>query len=184
VRIKVALAAVATALAVSGSACSGDPEPTLTPTGQPTTAPPPTATTTPPPPTLPTTAQADSPAGAESFARYWLTALDYAYQTGNTTPFRSLGVCPSCAALANGIDRFYSSGGRIEGGAYKHVQAKTQQFSADTATVSLTYDREERTTIDGVGKRVAVPAEIAARMVFTLQRERTSWLVTKIQVAG
>ena len=35
---------------------------------------------------LPAAARADTPAGAQAFARFWLTTLDYAYKTGDTKP--------------------------------------------------------------------------------------------------
>jgi hypothetical protein len=150
VRIKVVpLTVVACVALAGGCACSRDPDP------HPTTVPPTTATqspTTPPPPTLPALARADTPAGAESFARFWLIALDYAYQTGNTAQFRSLGRCKGCVSLADAIDQVYREGGRFEGGRLSVRASRTSAYSPKrSADVELGYSRTSRRTIRGDG---------------------------------
>jgi hypothetical protein len=179
VRIKVALAAVAMALATASSACSHDPEPSPIPTSQPTSTTPTAApSTAPPPPPLPAAARADTPAGAESFARYWLTALDYAYQTGNTSAFSDLGVCKGCLALANAIEQVYKEGGRFEGGRLDTVSAKTSSHVPDrSAAVILRYRRTSRKTIRGDGHIFDSPAATNLGFLLSLERSHDLWTV-------
>jgi len=186
-RIRVALVACAAALLLSASSCSGDdPYGTLPPTS-PATSPPPTTSTpttspTPPAPTLPALATQDSAPGAESFARFWLTALDYAYQTGNTKPFRALGACRGCIALADGIDKTYSSGGRIEGGKISFGNSEVANFvRASAALVDLTYSSDPRRVIDSMGGVKTSPPEKNVRLLLTLKRNHKTWAVTKAQ---
>jgi len=182
-RIRVALVACAAALLLSASSCSGDdPYGTLPPTS-PATSPPPTTSTpttspTPPAPTLPALATQDSAAGAESFARFWLTALDYAYQTGNTKPFRALGACRGCIALADGIDQVYKEGGRFEGGRLKIRSSSIDKYvTAAAALVALRYSRTPRKTIRGDGRVFASPGGNNFGFLVSLRRSTDGWAV-------
>jgi hypothetical protein len=185
--VRVALVACTIGLLLSGSSCSsGEPYGTLPPT-TPTTPPPtttePTRTTTPTPPepTPPALATQDSAPGAEAFARYWLTALDYAYQTGNTKPFRSLGDCRGCKALADGIDRTYSSGGRIEGGRIAVQRSEVTKYVGDMAAlIELIYSSGPRRITDH-GDIQTSPPEKNVRLLITLRRDDRTWVVTGAQ---
>ena len=117
------MVAVAVVFAVAGCSAGEAPSAAL-PSGSappqsssPPSNPPSTAATAPPPtaPPLPAAATQDTPAGAQSFARYWLSVLDYATTTGDTRRLLALGACVSCIAVAKSIDALYASGGRAEG---------------------------------------------------------------------
>jgi hypothetical protein len=192
-RATLAVVACIAALLLSASSCSGDgPYGTLPPSSPPTSSPPtsspPTSSPsspTPPEPTLPTlpalTTQ-DSPAGAESFARFWLTALDYAYQTGNTKPFRALGACKTCAALADGIEKLFGEGGHYESGRLHVVSASTDKHVGRTsALVSLYYSRETRKIIRGDGTIQIVHGSPRLGFLLTLTRG-SGWVVSRAQV--
>jgi Family of unknown function (DUF6318) len=187
VRIKVALAAVAVALATAGSACSHDPDPSPTPTGQPpsttaTATATATASTTPPPPPLPAAARADTPVGAESFARYYMDVLDYAYQTGNTAPVRAAAHCKGCDAVADGIDAWYRQGGHYEGGAFTILAITALKYvRAKNAIVSVAYSRTDRVLVSSAGKREIVKNETNLRLGFTEMRAAGGWLIINIQ---
>jgi hypothetical protein len=177
VQIKVALAAVATALAVAGAACTPDPDPSPVPT-----TPSATPITTPPPPVLPATARADSPAGAESFARYYMGLLDYAYQTGNTTPLRAAARCQGCDALAAGIDKSYAAGNRIQGGRIAVNNARTSKYATKaSASVQVTYSSAARKVVAPTGKVTEVPGEDNVRLLLTLKRFEQGWLLVNAQ---
>lgn len=173
-RIKVALVALAAVFAATGAACTHDPDPSPPPTASPTAVP----SATPAPPPLPPAAQADSPTGAEAFARYWLTTLDYAYQTGNTKPFRQLGTCKGCIALADAIDQVYREGGRFEGGLLTTMSATASAYSASrSASVSLRYSRTPRKTIHGDGQ--VFDSAGSSNLGFLIKLARSNgWTVT------
>jgi hypothetical protein len=179
------LVAVATGLALLGASCTRDPAPptaSATPTATTPTTPSPTPTPTTPPPTLPATAHANTPAAAESFARHWLTALDYAYQTGNTTPLKELGDCRGCLALANSITRVYGEGGRIEGGRIVVQRARGRSFSpGDSATVEVYYSQSDGRTIYGDGRIGPVKGSARLAFLFTLKRVGNGWTITAVQ---
>jgi hypothetical protein len=164
VHITVAVAAVAlTAVACSGS----DPEPSPVPTGTPasvtsvpsTPATSPAPTPTPAAPTLPAAARADTPAGAEAFARFYIVTQDYANRTGDTKLLRSLGQCPGCIAVADSIEHFYQSGGRVEGGTLTVIAATvTRHVAGEAALVAVTYKQATGRQVNKDGSSQVVPA--------------------------
>lgn len=178
------LAAVATGLAlVTGCACSREPGPIdPPPTGSSPTL---TTTPTPPPPTLPAAARADSRAGAEAFARYWLVALDYAYQTGNTTPFLALGECKGCRSLSDAIGQVYNEGGRFEGGRLTVGSAVISTFRAGhSSAVVLRYARTPRKTIRGDGQTFDSPGAANLGFLMSLERAGNDWTVVAFPTIG
>ena len=190
-RVRVALAA-SIVLALGASCDGGDPSPTSLPTisppsitTPPTTSPAPTPnpSPTPTPPTLPASARADSPAGAESFARFWLTTLDYAYKTGDTKPFRALGTCAGCTSLANSIDKLFRNGGTVTGGTLKVVVTRVDRHvRSKAAAVELFYSRTKRLVEDGEGREFVDPAASRLGFLVVLERKSRGWQVSQFPV--
>jgi len=185
VRIRVALAVCAAV--VLGSSCTADePSPSPLPAissapTTPTVAPTPAPTPTPSPPALPALARQDSPAGAEAFARYWLTTLDYATTTGDTRLLRQLANCAGCNALAESIDKVRAEGGRTLGGKATVSKSNTiRHVPAKAALVDLTYSRRTRIVDRPPDQRQTVGPERDVRLLITLRRNR-SWLITDAQ---
>ena len=189
--VRVGVVAVAVVLAVVG--CSGGDAPSSAlPSGpappqssSPPSNPPSTAAATLPPnaPPLPAAATQDTPAGAQYIARYWLSVLDYASTSGDTTLLRLAADCAGCNALADGIDTLRRDGGHTTGGKITVSKATVANFaSGKAALVDLTYNRAERMVVDASGARRAVAAERSPRLLITLHRTRT-WLVTNAQPA-
>lgn len=179
-RINVVLIAVL-ALAITGASCTQDPDPSPIPPATSTSSTP-SATPTPAPPVMPAEARADSPAGAESFARYWLTALNYAYQSGDTTPLRSLGNCAGCKAIADAIDRVRTEHGRIEGGKITILDGRPRAFAPKrSATVEVYYSQASGQTVYGDGHSSPVPTASRLGFLFTLKRTTVLWQVESVQ---
>jgi len=133
---------------------------------------------------MPPAAQTDSPTGAEAFARYWLTALDYAYQTGNTESFRQLGACGTCRALSDGIDHLYQEGGHFEGGGFKPVKLSVSDYRpSKSAKVAVFYSRELRRAVHGSGDVEEAPAAARLGFLLNLTRSHTGWVVVTAQAA-
>ncbi len=147
--VRVGVVAVAVVLAVAG--CSGGDAPSSAlPSGgappqssSPPSNPPSTAATTPPPtaPPLPATATQDTPAGAQSFARYYIAVLDYASHTGDTQSLRGLGDCGTCRAQADGIETVLQGGRtrRGRGVPVSRSHATLSRFLETAALVNVTY---------------------------------------------
>jgi len=183
--------AVAVVFAVAGCSAGDAPSAAL-PSGSappqsssPPSNPPSTAATTPPPtePPLPATATQDTPAGAQSFARYWLSVLDYATTTGDTKLLRQVASCAGCDALADGIDTLRREGGRTTGGEITVRKATVASFAAGRAAlVDVTYSRAARTVVTASGAQQAVAPERNTQLLITLRRSN-SWLVTNAQPA-
>lgn len=189
--VKLALAAAVVTLAVA--ACSGDdPSPTTVPTqpppsstqpstsAPPTTTPAPTPSATPPP--LPATARQDTPTGAESFARYYISTLDYAYQSGDTRTLRKLADCKGCNAVADGIEKWISSGGIYEGGRLAVISSRVVKHVPGRAgLVSITYSRSDRVLVSATGQREEVDGSPSLDVLATELKTSSGWLITNIQ---
>jgi hypothetical protein len=176
-----------------GAGCDGDePSPTtLPPSPSPTvpsaapTTPSPTATPTPTPtaPTLPPAARADTPAGAEAFALFYVVALDYAYQAGDTRLLRELAKCRGCSSVADGIDKWTAAGGRYEGGRLKVIDSSIiKHVKGSAGLVSVTYSRTDRVLVSSTGTREAVAGDPSLTILMTERRTADGWLITEIQV--
>lgn len=111
--------ALCLAIALGGLAGCGeqpDPKPVADPT------PTPSATTpTPTAPALPTAATKHTKAGALAFAKHYIALINYAQATGDTDEMRNAGGrrCRSCRQLRQTVETIYSSGGTIDGGAWR-----------------------------------------------------------------
>lgn len=180
-------------LAVAG--CDGgDPSPTTVPTQAPPSTtvapstPPPTTpapTPTPTPPPLPAIATQDTPAGAQAFARHWLATLDYAYKTGDTKPFLALGGCPSCLAIATGIDKFYGEGGKFEGGDFTASDVQTtRHVKSSAALVDLVYSRTAGRAVPASGSVRVTPAEKNTEFILTLERQGQRWELSSVKTVS
>lgn len=188
--IRVAVAAFVVLSAAVGCG-GGDPSPTTVPTvtsssvspsPSPSSSPSATPTPTASPPTLPALARQDSPAGAQSFARFWLTTLDYAYKTGDTSPFLALGECKSCQSIATGIQQFYAADGHFEGGTFTAQSSQTaRHVKSSAALVDLVYSRQTGRAIPGNGTPKTVPAEKDTELLLTLSRSTTGWRLTVLK---
>jgi len=190
VGVRVGVVAVAVVFAVAGCSAGEAPSAAL-PSGSappqsssPPSNPPSTAATAPPPtaPPLPAAATQDTPAGAQSFARYWLSVLDYATTTGDTRRLLALGACVSCIAVAKSIDALYASGGRAEGGRITVVDSSVvRHVPGRAALVRVDYDQMRGREIRGSGVPKSIPAQKGLGFAFALSRRGGSWTVAKLQ---
>ena len=187
--VRVGVVPVAVVLALAG--CSGGDAPSSAlPSGSappqsssPPSNPPSTAATTPPPaaPPLPATATQDTPAGAQSFARYYIEVLDYASHTGDIQSLRGLGDCGTCRAQADGIERFFKAGGHVEGGEIRITNTEAVRFLKTAALVSVTYDQTKGKSVAQNGRTENSPALRSETFALTLGWSKDSWNVQKMQ---
>ncbi len=134
-----AAAALFTAIALMGSACTGGqppPQPTQRSNASPTASATASASATPattaaykpadatgraqnvPVPVLPEAAKTETKEGLEAFARYWYQLLNYAYETGDLSRIRSISSasCVLCGKVFPGLEKWNSEGRWIVGG--------------------------------------------------------------------
>jgi hypothetical protein len=108
----------AIALFLALSSCGGDPKADPTPTpSSPVTTP---VSTTPAPPVMPDAAKANTKAGAIAFVRYYVELINHAQATGETDGTTRVEdrSCNSCTRVRRTVEDIYTSGGRIDGGAW------------------------------------------------------------------
>ena len=186
--VRVGVVAVAVVLAVAGCSGGDAPPPSALPSdsappqsSSPPSNPPSTAATPPTPPPLPATATQDTPAGAASFARYYIEVLDYASHTGDVRALRRLGDCGTCRAQANGIERFFKEGGRVEGGEIHITGTEAVRFRRTAALVNVTYDQAAGKSTSGEGRAESSPALKSEIFALTLRQLNDSWSVQKMQ---
>jgi len=153
------------------------------PSAPPPPPPPPRAPTTPPPtaPPLPATATQDTPAGAQSFARYYIEVLDYASHTGDVQSLRRLGNCETCLAQADGIEKSFKSGGHVEGGEIRIINTESVRLLRGAALVNITYDQATGKSIARNGKTENSRALRSEIFALTLGWSKDSWNVQKMQ---
>ena len=187
--VRVGVVAVAVVFAVAGCSAGEAPSAAL-PSGSappqsssPPSNPPSTAATAPPPtaPPLPAAATQDTPAGAQSFARYYIEVLDYASHTGDVQSLRRLGNCETCLAQADGIEKFFKSGGHVEGGEIRITNTESVRFLRSAALVNITYDQATGKSIARNGKTENSRALRSEIFALTLEWSRDSWNVQKMQ---
>jgi len=189
VGVRVGVVAVAVVFAVAGCSAGDAPSAAL-PSGSappqsssPPSNPPSTAATAPPPtaPPLPAAATQDTPAGAQSFARYYVEVLDYASHTGDVQSLRRLGNCETCLAQADGIEMFFKSGGHVEGGEIRITKTESVRFLRSVALVNITYDQATGKSIARNGKTENSRALRSEIFALTLGWSKDSWNVQKMQ---
>jgi hypothetical protein len=88
-----------------------------------------------PVPVLPEAAKTETKEGLEAFAKYWYSTLSYAYETGDTSYFKSVSgpECDFCTGLSKGVEGAWRDGKWIEGGTIE-TPSVTVQLSSGTAS--------------------------------------------------
>ncbi|MBT2521034.1 DUF6318 family protein [Arthrobacter sp. ISL-28] len=82
-----------------------------------------------PVPVKPALADKNSKEGLEAFAKYWYSLLNYAFETGNLAPVKSVtdASCAMCSKIFPGVVKWNSKGKWVEGAAIK-VHAAQSKF--------------------------------------------------------
>ena len=139
--------------------CSGeDPEPKMAPTesvaSTPSTLVPTVSPSGSPVPSLPAEADDKTGAGAAAFVRYWVQVVNFAQASGDVSLLETLddSQCVGCRGVVKAIRRPYSSGGHIEGGAWRvgRLRELPLDFGADWAGFAKSRtDAQTIVTADG-----------------------------------
>lgn len=179
------LRALATTTAAGGcllvAACGGNPTPAPAPKPSPSASA--SASATPTPPALPAAAKEKTKAGAIATARHFLSAVNFAGQSGDTEPLRAsyISYCTRCAALADSIDETYRKGGSYVGGLWTPQAVKFYAIKNNVAFVDalVKYDRQEWTPARGAKVRV-FPASERNLKAFNLRWTAAGWRVSAL----
>ncbi len=120
--------AVLGALAGVISACGGDPTPIFSPTPSASVSRTPTQPASPTgPPTMPEAARQHTRAGAIAFVKYYWAVANYAQETLDVAPLKSLA-SKQCAGCAGGVK--FVTGVRARGGTISGGRITTSQLEA------------------------------------------------------
>jgi hypothetical protein len=152
------LAAVVACIALSLSACSGDPEPVIV-------APTPTPSASETPSAEPSeTVEPLTPREQErALIEAWVAAFSESISTGDPEPWLALSDprCQNCQVFAQNLRSAYANGGRIEGGSWTLERARFRQNSESGAVWDFDVRQSEERWLDGDGRLVKrVPAGV------------------------
>ncbi|WP_370614488.1 DUF6318 family protein [Mumia qirimensis] len=173
--------AAATLVLLAVAACSGgdpaDGEPTTA--GTPSASPSPTPTLA--PPTIPPEAQEHSADGAAAFVKYYVSLVNYAATSGDTTPLSSNASsnCGSCTRLADRYATIYRGGGSSENPKWAANVTSSQLIDgAFFVTVDLsTAAHRWRRTADA--RFTEVPAGRHAD-IYSVKWTGTNWTIDRL----
>jgi len=137
---------------------------------------------------LPSSATADSTAGATSFVYYWFDALNHAVQTGDETPLRAASSrgCQPCTTTSVAIDAGYQNGRSLQGGTYTVRSVQVDSFfDLSRPRLRVVYDRSTRSTTDVDNQVIAtLPGTTFASCQIILERSEAQWRVVDIQAGA
>lgn len=165
--------------ALAGCSGSGEAAPTLPPV-RPTTAAPSVTPAPEPGPTLPPEALANTPTGAEAFARYYIDVLNEAARTFDPGPLQAISDprCMTCRAYIQSFEDSAAGAERYEGGHLTVRSVSGATLAEGTQQVLLDYDAEPLKVFDSNGAlTVTNPAETNSTLVIELRRQGDSWVV-------
>ena len=170
---------IAVGLLLSG--CGGDsPEPKPLPKESKSS---PSASPSATPPVMPAAAKKKTKAGAVAVARTFLDALNFAGATGDTDPLRGTytQLCTRCEVIADGIDKTYREGGKIEGGAWHPTRFKFYGIENQVAVVDAAVDYDAQTWTKRSGaKPTKFPASQGNLKAFHLRWTGSRWAVSAL----
>lgn len=103
-------------------------------------------------PEMPATARENSKEGLESFAEYYISLVNYGYNTGDTTPLENVSDpdCSTCKTWKNSIRGIYSTGWAI-GSTVSVVKASTkfEAFKDGSRSLDLIAHQTEFQSVKG-----------------------------------
>jgi hypothetical protein len=156
---RLAVGSIAAGLLLSG--CGGSPEPSPLPKPTESVSPSASAGASPLAPALPEAARAKTKAGAVAVVRYFLAALNYSGQVGDTSVLRTayVDLCTKCEGMADGIDKTYAAGGYYRGGDWLTRRVKFYRIQGDVAILDAAVDYTAQTWLKSADAR---PTEFKA----------------------
>ena len=124
---------------LAGCSDAASDDPTTTPTESPTSSERDVIASV---PTLPPAARKDTLKGAEAFIRHYIELLNYASDTGDTKPLRSMSSagCNGCYDYVDLYERIYSHGGYLRGGDWVPQKNALKQRFEGTVRVVISVD--------------------------------------------
>ena len=163
------------------SGCGGDsPEPKPLPKDSKSSA---SASPSATPPVMPAAAKKKTKAGAEAFVEHYIEVVNYAGESGSTRELQtlSLNTCVKCKALADGIAKVYSDGGRIVGGGWKVDGFKHYGFDRNHYFLDAIIDSAPQQMIKAKGAPAErFPGAQNRVRAFVLQPAAGGWKVSEL----
>jgi hypothetical protein len=90
-------------------------------------------------PVLAAVAKRDTAVGAAEVAKFWHESLGYAFQTGDTSPLKSVAGpgCEACQNYAEAIDGEVRKGNRYDSDPDRILRTETVSFHTTAATIRV-----------------------------------------------
>jgi len=139
-----------------------------------------------PVPKLPEAATANTKAGFEAFAKYWMSLTSYAYETGDTKPAAKIQgpLCSTCNAVVNDVRAINSKGHWSEGGKSTLTLFETDfEPMADGAVSAwVTYHQDELIVYGAPAKPIQTIAanDSVAPIEMIAKFESGAWKVVEL----
>ena len=134
---------------------------------------------------IPAYATANTPAGAQGFARYWITTLNKATVDGKTKKLRTLQKksCTTCTDFANQLDTIYAKGGHVDTKGFKVKKIlNDSSVPKPGAGVSVVLTATPQTVVASQG---AKPRHIKGgdlRLRLIMVRVSNHWVMDRIDI--
>jgi len=137
-------------------------------------------------PVLPDEAKKRTPAGEESFARYFFATVNHAFASGKTDALVPLSAptCQICRATIGDISYAFARG-QIRGGDVTIQKIGPAKKADGFSNRLVTYSEETYEEVDGAGKVLyAQPAKKGYQMVVKLTWTGSGWQVAQLNRHG
>lgn len=167
------------------SACGGSPEPG--PLAEPTKSSSPSASAALAPPVMPAAAKAKSDEAVESFARHYVSIINFATVTGDRKDLEALATdaCASCRRLSARLEEVYGGGGSIESSGWRVTGASVvPDQPLERKYIDLAIVQAPQTL---VGRAGAPPQKFPGgkqALTMLIARRGDGWVVTQMSLAG
>jgi hypothetical protein len=136
---------------------------------------------------VPSEALATTPQAASTFARYYLSLVNQAFEIGDATAVRAVSHpdCDACNNLIAAIERPQPQGQTSEGGDYEVLFAATPGDQGEDVVVDVRYALAEGIVRDRGGAVIKrVPANPGVDAQMRLIRGQAGWLVRGFRNVG
>jgi hypothetical protein len=142
-----------------------------------------------PVPVLPEAAKAQTKEGLEAFAKYWYSLLNYAFETGDLAPIKSVtgSPCAMCDKIFPGILKWNSDGKWVEGAAITVHAAQSNFVETRPGEFQVSVQSQQRAgTLHNadasVGQTVAESGMLGDLMV--AKYDAGKWLALNVDRLG
>ena len=134
---------------------------------------------------IPAYAAANTPQGAQGFARYWITTLNKATVDGKTAKLRTLQKtsCTTCTDFAKQLDTIYAKGGHVDTKGFKVKKIlNDSSVPPPGAGVSVVLTATPQTIVASKGATARHLKGGDLRLRLIMVRVKSHWVMDRIDI--